>query len=471
MNFKKISSVLLCVIILFTCIAGCTQPEQTENAVVENKEQLLKEAYTYTLPLMIMDATFTKMTNTVAATNEQAPANQFIHAKALATADFKNVVTPNVDTIYSQVFYDVSNDAVIIEFPKTDRFCMVEIMDAYTNCISLIDATAFEEDSEQFILTGKNFGKPVPDGMQEIKSPTARGWIIVRTICNDPEDALNVHAIQGNMKIYTLTQYESGNTDEVSAGSYDPNNNFIPVSHVMSMSMQDYFDRANTLMEMNPPSDADAIFMEKLKQINVGPSLKFDGDMFAQNGDELWREIVSGITADVTAASMKFMTKNGNWSYMGAPIAEFGTEYAYRALIALVGLGANPVSVAVYPKVTVDSDNGRLNGKNRYILHFERDELPPVEQFGFWSVTAYKSSDNLLIDNALDRYCINDRSDVTFNDDGSLDIFIQADEPEGGTSNWLPIGEDDFHLILRIYFPDESVLKQEWQAPTIARCD
>ena len=136
---------------------------------------------------------------------------------------------------------------------------------------------------------------------------------------------------------------------------------------------------------------------------------------------------------------------------------------------SLFGFGANPVSVAVYPKTDIDSDGNRLNGANKYILHFEAGGLPPVEGYGFWSVTAYDSSNNFLIDNEIDRYCINDRSDIIYNEDGSLDIYIQSTEPENGSSNWLPVVDGDFHFVLRIYMPDESVVKNEWPTPIISK--
>ena len=113
------------------------------------------------------------------------------------------------------------------------------------------------------------------------------------------------------------------------------------------------------------------------------------------------------------------MVQNGCWSYFGKPIAEFGTAYEYRALIALAGLGANPVSVAIYPKGEYDCNRGRLNGANKYIMHFEKGQMPPVRERGFWSVTAYDSTTDLLIHNELNRYCINDRSEVVYNEDGS----------------------------------------------------
>lgn len=178
-------------------IFGCAKPENTEKdekpvtLTEDEKTALLEKAYIFTLPLMMTDATVTAATNTVEVTGTKAPANRFIHAEALATAEFKNVVTPNVDTIYSQMMLDLSDDAVIIELPKTERFCTVQLLDAYTNCVDVIDASKFENESEKFIFTGVNFDGEIPEGMKQIEYPTSMGWIIIRTICFDKADEAN----------------------------------------------------------------------------------------------------------------------------------------------------------------------------------------------------------------------------------------------------------------------------------------
>ena len=96
------------------------------------------------------------------------------------------------------------------------------------------------------------------------------------------------------------------------------------------------------------------------------------------------------------------------------------------------------------------------------MLHF--DSLPPTLGSGFWSVTAY-GEDDFLIDNPIDRYCINDRSDFKLNADGTLDIVLSKDAPQE-TSNWLPVSDGEFHLVMRIYLPDMVAL-DAWQPPVI----
>lgn len=436
-----------------------------------DKKARLQDAFIFTLPLMMVDATSTKFTNTVEATAEQAPINQMFHAAELVDAAFTDIVTPNTDTIYSQAFLDLSADAVIFEFPKTDRFCTVQILDAYTNTVVILNLVRLSGDKTKFILTGPNFNGAIPAGMTPVACPTNLVWVLIRTICNDKDDVANVAAIQKKMDSYTLAQYESHTTSHRPKGVYREEHNFIPVQYVFSMSLETYFERANQLMLQNPPAPADRQMLERLAEIHVGPGLTFDKERLGKDADVLWTEILQNAAAYCVGNSLQYMVKNGSWSYFGKPIAEFGTAYVYRALIALAGLGANPVSVAIYPKGEYDSAGERLNGSNKYVLHFEAGQLPPVQTYGFWSVTAYNSSNDLLIDNEIDRYCINDRSPVICNADGSLDIYCQTERPrEDRVANWLPVAKGDFHFILRVYLPEAAAIHAQWPAPTITKC-
>ena len=107
-----------------------------------------------------------------------------------------------------------------------------------------------------------------------------------------------------------------------------------------------------------------------------------------------------------------------------------------------------------------------LSGRNRYVMHIDAGKMPPFKEKGFWSITAY-NDDDFLIDNPIDRYSVSNRTPFEKNEDGSVDIYIQRDEPEGHISNWLPVSDEGFHLFLRIYRPEDPVLDGTWAAPSI----
>jgi Protein of unknown function (DUF1214) len=79
-----------------------------------------------------------------------------------------------------------------------------------------------------------------------------------------------------------------------------------------------------------------------------------------------------------------------------------------------------------------------VDGANKYVIHFEKEELPPVE--ASWSITMYHK-DGFPIANPINRFAIGDRDDLKFNSDGSLDIYIQRASPGAEKeANWLPLG-------------------------------
>ena len=422
----------------------------------ENIWETVEDAYVYAFPLVLMDATETSATNTEEVGTEKAPVNQFIHSVALADAQFRTVVTPNVDTIYSQVWYDLSEEPMVYELPETDRFCKVQVLDGWTNTAAVLDKAG------AYAITLSTWEGELPEGVTRIDVPTSMAWSITRIVLSGEEDLPNVYAIQEKMKLMPLSDYISGDTYEPPRGSYSEENDYIPVDKVLSMDPVTFFNKANELMVKNSPAAADKEMLEKIAAVNVGPGMEFDTSVLTGDVRENWKTMLTEIRLKIIKEGQKFSKKLGQWDYYGEPIGDFNTEYAYRALVALAGLGANTVEVALYPKIEQDADGNTLTGEKSYLLHFE--SYPQVLEGGFWSVTVY-GDDDFLIDNPMDRYCINDRSGLKANDDGSVDIILSEDAPEDST-NWLPVGDGGFHLYMRIYTPDMDAL-ETWTAPTI----
>jgi hypothetical protein len=118
------------------------------------------------------------------------------------------------------------------------------------------------------------------------------------------------------------------------------------------------------------------------------------------------------------------------------------------------------------------SEGEPFHGRNRYILHFEKGGLPPVD--AFWSLTMYGVEEDMrgfLVKNPINRYSVGDRTKgLKYNGDGSLDIFIQHDSPgPDKESNWLPAPNDRFRLTLRAYQPRTELLEGRYLIPKIRR--
>jgi hypothetical protein len=101
-----------------------------------------------------------------------------------------------------------------------------------------------------------------------------------------------------------------------------------------------------------------------------------------------------------------------------------------------VGLGANQPDDAIYPLLLADADGKALKGDSNYVLHFSKNELPPVG--AFWSLTMYDEG-GFQVANPINRFAIGDRDQLKYDADGSLDLYIRHDNPgDEKQSNWLP---------------------------------
>ncbi len=439
---------------------------------------LLNQAYIYSFPLVLMDVTKEKTTNTETATYTQAPVNQFVHVPAFADANAKDIVLPNVDTLYSQAFLDLEESPVIMEMPKTNRYCIMQLMDAFSNTVEIVECM-YQEGRTTYIITGPGFAGEIPDGMVEIKCPTNMAWILGRTVCADNENnALDnwivTRTIQYQMKMYTLEQYKNGTQDTPAKGEVEEEyKDIVPLNYVIyNLSAKQYFERANKLLEKNPPKEADAQMIAAISAVGVGAGLEFDYESLGGEAAVtlMYGWIRQNLVSNCTAGSLQYYKANGCWNYAGTPIGDYGTAYIYRCLIALGGFGANPPEMAIYPNATTDVNGAELTGEKSYTIHLTPEQIALLNKndgFGFWSITAY-GKDQYLIANEENRYCINDRNAV-FNKDGSIDIYVSNKAPADREKypNWLPVGTEGFSLYFRIYLPCGEILANDWTMPAI----
>ena len=154
-------------------------------------QTLLEEAYLYAFPLVLVDATKTVSTNTKTASASRAPVNQFIHARKLLDASSRTVVSPNVDTIYTQAWLDVSAEPQIYVVPEADRFFNVQVLDAWTNTAAVLEAPgayAIAYSSWEGTLPGASTSPPGRSGPSPAScSPgrtTCRTWRRFRAGCS-----------------------------------------------------------------------------------------------------------------------------------------------------------------------------------------------------------------------------------------------------------------------------------------------
>lgn len=233
------------------------------------------------------------------------------------------------------------------------------------------------------------------------------------------------------------------------------------------MDAGSYFKLLAALMKDNPPAPADAPMVAKMAKLGIVPGEDFDAS-------KLDPVVAKALQAVPKAA---FETIAGNFMKMAVPVngwvvstktGLYGTRYLDRATITAVGLGANRPQDAVYPTSTKDGDSKAYDGANKYVMHFDKGQAPPVN--GFWSLTMY-NAEYFFVDNPLNRYTLSSRFKFKYNADGSLDLYLQNESPGADKeSNWLPAPKGRFALMLRLYWPkekDPTILNGSWKPAAV----
>jgi hypothetical protein len=437
-----------------------------------NKEEartISEEAYIFGYPLVLMDITRNVMTAVAKPEESKAPVNQFVHMRKFPDATFTEVVSPNADTLYSCAWLNLTQEPMILSVPAMpNRYYLMPMLDAWTNVFSSPGTRTTGDDKGAFAIVGPGWKGKLPNDVHEIKAPTHMVWIIGRTQTNGKDDYAAVNAIQDQYSLTPLSAWGKSYTPPSDVPvEKNVDTNTPPPEQVARMDALTFFSRLNALMKENPPASADAQATKRFASIGIVPGAPM-------NLQKLDLEVVEGLNDGVRSAREKIVAEakqpQGNkingWDVM-PNLGRYGVNYPMRALIALVGLGANLTDDAIYPHATVDADQKPLTGKNQYVVEFQKDQLPPVN--AFWSITMYNSR-QFFVDNPLNRYAIGDRDKLKLNDDGSLTLYVQNQSPgPDKQSNWLPAPKDEFNLFMRLYWPKKEIIDGTWKMPPVKR--
>ncbi len=430
----------------------------------EQATQLGAGVFIFGFPLVLMEMTRRKMTNVEAPVALTAPANQFAHVTSFPDANFHDVVSPNADTLYSSAFLNLTDEPIVLSVPDTGgRYYLMPTLDGWSNVFASPGSRTTGTGEGAYAYCGPHFDGSLPDGVERIDCPTSMAWIIGRTQTNGQADFEAVHEVQSGFTLTPLSALGTDYTPPPAGIDPDVDMDMGPDAKVLSLTDEEFLSTLGTLMADNPPKAADAPMVNQLAALGVIPGEKFEA---AALGD-LMDAVSTGIEAvkEKLSESPPQELENG-WIVIRDGIGTYGTNYEMRAFVAHIGLGANLPQDAIYPMTLVDADGATLNGSNRYTLHFDAGETPPVH--AFWSRTMY-DMEQFFVDNPIDRYAIGDRDELQTNDDGSVNLQIQHDEPEAGTSNWLPAPEGDFNVMLRMYWPKDPMLDGSWKLPGVKK--
>ncbi|ERP86695.1 hypothetical protein Q670_05870 [Alcanivorax sp. P2S70] len=456
---------------LLALLVSATSAQAAERVSVEDAKRIAEEAYIYGYPLVTMEMTRRVMTNVPKVEATRGPMGHLVRIRSYPSAEYKDVTAPNADTLYTTAWIDVKEEPWILSLPDVqDRYYLFPMLDGWTDVFEVPGTRTTGTGAQVYAITGPGWEGALPEGVVEYKSPTSMVWFIGRIYCTGtPEDYAAVHEIQDEISLVPLSAY--GKPFTAPPGKVDPNVDMkTPVrEQVNALDTAAYFTLLASLMKDNPPAEGDASIIAKMAKLGIVPGKPFAFGKLNPNVQTALKDVPKDSLVKIMG-HFKESGKNINGWTFTTNTGLYGTDYLQRAVITAIGLGANRPQDAVYPTSELDLEGKPYTGESKYVMHFEKGQLPPVN--GFWSLTMY-NDDYFFVDNPLDRYTLSARNDLKKNADGSVDLYLQHDNPGSEReSNWLPAPKGRFIPMLRLYWPSEgapSILDGTWEIPVIKK--
>jgi hypothetical protein len=476
---SKGTAALVLGLLFSSVLSPAAQAQTTINE--QEAHAIAVDAYLYFYSLLSMDITRQQFTNVEPGKeNFKGPMNTFVNVPEYPPANFKGVVRPNFDTLYSSAWLDMSKEPVVISVPDTDgRYYLLPMLDMWTDVFASPGWRTTGTKAQTLLVTppgwrpdlGDKFADEfkLPKDTQRIEAPTPYVWIIGRTKTDGPPDYEAVHKIQAGYKVSLLSEF--GKTPKPAEVKIDPNIDMKtpPKIQVDRMAAGPYFAYAAELLKRDPPHITDGPIIARMKRIGIEPGRSFDIgklDPVLQKALESAPQDAQKLMAWKVPSLARVV--NG-WSMNTDTMGVYGNYYLKRAIVAQLGLGANLVEDAIYPLNIADESGKPLDGANKYTITFEKGAAPPVN--AFWSITLY-DSEGFQVGNNLNRFALSSWMPFKYNVDGSLELYFQNESPgPDKEANWLPAPKGPFNLTMRLYAPKSDALTGKWNPQPVVRTE
>jgi len=450
---------------------------QAQSSVTEEEAYAIGvDAYLYFYSPITMDVTRRQISNIEPGKGFGGPMNSFVNVPEYPPANLKTVVRPNFDTLYSSGWLDLTKEPVVVSVPDTGgRYYLLPMLDMWTDVFASPGWRTTGTEAGNFIVVPPGWRPDLRDRLidklpkdtQRIDAPTPYVWIIGRTKTDGPQDYDAVHKIQAGYKITPLSQW--GKAPEAVQVKIDPTIDMKtpPKIQVDTMSAGKFFAYAAELMKLQPPHITDEPIIARMKRIGIEVGKSFDLD----NADPVVKKALERVP-QAAQELMKWKVPTlarvvNGWSMNTDTMGVYGNYYLKRAIVTQLGLGANLPEDAIYPMNLGDESGKPLDGANKYTIHFDKSNIPPVN--AFWSITLY-DQDGFQVANSLNRFAVSSWMPFQYSPDGSLDLYFQNESPGAEKeANWLPAPKGPFNLCMRLYAPKSEALTGKWNPPPVMR--
>jgi hypothetical protein len=446
--------------------------DEAASITPEEARSIAKEAVIYGFPLVDNLRIQYEYFVDTADPDYKAPYNHLVNIPRVYTPEDKAVQTPNSDTPYSWIGFDLRAEPMVLTIPpiEKDRYWSIQLIDLYTFNFDYLGSRATGNDGGSFAVAGPGWRGPTPPGVKKVIScETEIAIALYRTQLFDPADLDNVKRIQSQYVARPLSAF-LGST---APSAPSPIEFMKPLSPDAERTSIDFFARLDFGQRFCPIHPTETGLRGRLSRLGIGGGDRFDSTVLSPE----MRQALEGGMADAWAAFTQFKAEEIDTGKFSSADG-FGTraflknDYMGRMAAAVLGIYGNSKEEAIYPVYATDAQGAKLDGAHSYRLRFGPGELPPVN--AFWSLTMYQLPASLLYANPINRYLINSPMlpSLSRDPDGGITIWLQNQPPgKDQQANWLPAPPGPFWAILRLYSPKTEALDGSWTSPPLLGAD
>lgn len=430
-------------------------PAQSQTDTTATQADAIREAFTYAFPIYEMMRLRWSYTDDPANPAAAKP-NSITHGRALIDYKRRVVTTPNNDTLYSRSILDLSAGPVQIHVPDTaGRYYSLAFYDIFTNNFAVIGRRLTGTREGDYLVVGPTWHHPLPANARIIRSPTNDVLLLTRVLVDGTDDLAAAHRVQDGIRVSPLPGIAASRPMGIPPLSGDAAT-FVAV--------------VNQALSLNEVPAYEQPLLKRFAAVGIcGANCSWE--KLPVPVRDAWRNSFASLLASLKKPLAGNAPPINGWYCNPPNIGNFGTDYGYRAIVALNALLALEPAEAVYPSAETDQRGAMLTGAYRYRLHIAAADIP-VD--AFWSLSMYEvAADGRLffLENPISRYAIGDRSKtMKKNSDGSVDILIQQAQPDDQQiANWLPAPKGQFKLVLRAYQPRVDLLDNRALIPAVEK--
>jgi hypothetical protein len=399
----------------------------------------------------------------------EAPLNRLTMLTDYVDPEERAVACPNQDVVYGLGMLALEVSPVVIQVPDFgNRFWVYQIVDLRTDSFVQL-GKMYGTTPGFYLLAGPGWQGEVPKGITRVFRASTNTALAAPRIFQDdtPEDKRAVQSVLTNIVMYPLAEFD-GQMKSIDWSKL-PRVQGAPAGKEETRWVipEKFVDELPAVLADAPPLPGEearyAQVLAVLAAAGKDPTLKQAMTEAAQEADE---KLVKPL--------FQFRSYGQQLPYHWSTISNesaFGTDYFTRTAVAKSNILVNSPNETKYFYQDLDSSGVRLNSANRYAVTFAKDATPPVN--GFWSLSIYNEH-HFFVANPINRFSVGTKNkDLKLAEDGSLTIYVQADEPEDPAqrANWLPAPEGDFSLYIRAYWPKTAVTDGSWTPPAVLKAD